>query len=160
MSHILRDSHSDNKKSPEIWGVPHFVILLVCMPFWCPSFQSWMTHILGFRGDRSENETVHGKTKLRMRESDENTPLCVRVWIQLSFTQSCNKTCLCIWKIKSNNKHFGNGVFASFKLKSITCWYMGKYKEFKTNSVAHEMVNACPEWLSVSHILRLTKHKI
>ena len=29
----------------------HFAYcVLLCMPFWCPSFQSWMSHILGFRG--------------------------------------------------------------------------------------------------------------
>ena len=36
MSHILRDSlHSDNKKSPEIWDVPHFVILLTVLCYAC-----------------------------------------------------------------------------------------------------------------------------
>ena len=29
----------------------HFAYcILLCMSFWCPSFQSWMSHILGFRG--------------------------------------------------------------------------------------------------------------
>ena len=29
----------------------HFAYcVLLCMPFWCPSFQSWMSHIVGFRG--------------------------------------------------------------------------------------------------------------
>ena len=108
-------SHSDNKKSWNLWcpSFCHFAYcVLLCMPFWRPSFQSWMSHMLEFRGWQvcawiSYTASIH-LTEFSCKQLCW-FPGCAGTWKLLDFVQSLiTSTSSSTWKLLQ--QHLLSGV--------------------------------------------------